>query len=142
MALRVVRAPQVVSAYEGTLTEVPASEAYEHSELLLYKASLLDQAGRLDEALTLLDTSKVRARSLASAAALALGGRALPPPPLPPWRAAAEVALGRGSCASRVLVQPARWAGARCSSGAGMQRKRGGASGCGVAVAAHARAHG
>jgi hypothetical protein len=28
---------QVLEAYEKTLTEVPASEAYEHSELILYK---------------------------------------------------------------------------------------------------------
>ena len=38
--------PQVINAYEGTQEEgVPASEAYEHSELLLYKAMVLQVGG-------------------------------------------------------------------------------------------------
>ncbi|GFH18774.1 TPR_REGION domain-containing protein, partial [Haematococcus lacustris] len=51
-------AVEVLQAYEATLTEVAPSEAYEHSELLLYKAMVLDEGGRLEEALTLLDSSK------------------------------------------------------------------------------------
>jgi len=50
-------AVQVIEAYEGTIEEVPASEAYEHSEMLLYKATILAEAGKLAEALAVLDTA-------------------------------------------------------------------------------------
>ncbi len=52
---------QVLEAYENSLSEVPASEAYEFSELLLYKALVLDEGGKLEDALNLLDKQKVRA---------------------------------------------------------------------------------
>lgn len=48
-------AVQVLDAYEGTQQEEPASEAYERSELLLYKASVLAEGGKHAEALSLLD---------------------------------------------------------------------------------------
>lgn len=40
--------------------EIPASEAYEHSELLLYKAQALAEGGQQDAALALLDAEQVR----------------------------------------------------------------------------------
>lgn len=40
--------------------EIPASEAYEHSELLLYKAQVLAEGGQQDAALALLDAEQVR----------------------------------------------------------------------------------
>ena len=39
--------------------EVPASEAYEHSEMLLYRALILEEGGQLEEALAYLQESKV-----------------------------------------------------------------------------------
>lgn len=41
------------------ISQVQANEAYEHSELLLYKAMVLDEGGRLDDALAVLDADKV-----------------------------------------------------------------------------------
>ena len=53
--------PQILDAYEGTLeADVISSEAYEHSELLLYKAQVLFEGGSLPDALALLDRCKVR----------------------------------------------------------------------------------
>jgi hypothetical protein len=40
--------------------EVPASEAYEHSELLMYKAQVLAEGGQQEAALALLDAEQVR----------------------------------------------------------------------------------
>jgi hypothetical protein len=40
--------------------EIPSSEAYEHSELLLYKAQVLAEGGQQDAALALLDAEQVR----------------------------------------------------------------------------------
>jgi peptide alpha-N-acetyltransferase len=40
--------------------EVPASEAYEHSELLMYKAQVLAEGGQQAAALALLDAEQVR----------------------------------------------------------------------------------
>jgi hypothetical protein len=39
--------------------EVPPSEAYEHSEMLLYRALILEEGGQLQEALAYLEESKV-----------------------------------------------------------------------------------
>ncbi len=49
---------QILEAYEGTLDEVPANEAYEHSEMLLFKSRVLMEAGRLQEALNNLESHK------------------------------------------------------------------------------------
>lgn len=51
-------AVQVLEAYEGTLEEVSASEAYEHSEMLLYKATILVEGGKLADALEVLEKNK------------------------------------------------------------------------------------
>ncbi|KAI5063900.1 hypothetical protein GOP47_0020570 [Adiantum capillus-veneris] len=47
------KAVDILVAYEGTLEEdyPPDNERYEHSEMLLYKVSLLEEAGDLDKAL-------------------------------------------------------------------------------------------
>ncbi|KAF5833412.1 NMDA receptor-regulated protein 1-domain-containing protein [Dunaliella salina] len=37
---------------------IPANEAYEHSELILYKAMVLEEGGRLEDALRTLDSEK------------------------------------------------------------------------------------
>lgn len=49
-------AVSVLKAYESTLDEdyPPPSEKYEHSEMLLYKAMLLEEGGQLEEALGVL----------------------------------------------------------------------------------------
>ena len=39
--------------------EVAPNEAYEHSEMLLYRAMVLEEGGHLDEALTHLDLCQV-----------------------------------------------------------------------------------
>lgn len=39
---------------------MPASEAYEHSELLMYKAQVLAEGGQQAAALALLDAEQVR----------------------------------------------------------------------------------
>ncbi|GMH43697.1 hypothetical protein BSKO_11619 [Bryopsis sp. KO-2023] len=51
-------AVQVLSAYEGTLEEVSKEEAYEHSEILLFKATILEDSGKIKESIELLDRSK------------------------------------------------------------------------------------
>ncbi|GAB4819491.1 hypothetical protein N2152v2_006537 [Parachlorella kessleri] len=54
-------AARVLDAYIGTMDEdVPASEAYEHSELLLYKARILEEApnGLFAESLAILDAAE------------------------------------------------------------------------------------
>lgn len=55
---------QVLDAYENTQEEEPASEAYERSELLLYKASVLAEGGKHAEALSLLDSNQVHIRPI------------------------------------------------------------------------------
>lgn len=40
--------------------EISPSEAYEHSELLTYKAMVLQEGGQLEAALTLLEQQQVR----------------------------------------------------------------------------------
>eukprot|EP00250_Pteridium_aquilinum_P018384 c24061_g1_i1 orf=1052-3736(-) len=47
------KAVDILTAYEGTLEEdyPPDNERYEHGEMLLYKVSLLEEAGDLDKAL-------------------------------------------------------------------------------------------
>lgn len=49
---------QILSGYEGTQEGVPAGEEYEHSEMLLYKAQVLEEAGRFEEALQCLVSSR------------------------------------------------------------------------------------
>ncbi len=60
--MALAHAAQVLEAYEKTVTEVPPSEQYEQSELILYKVMVLDEGGRLDEALKVLDNNKVSLR--------------------------------------------------------------------------------
>mmetsp|Transcript_2029 Transcript_2029/g.3159 ORF Transcript_2029/g.3159 Transcript_2029/m.3159 type:complete len:899 (+) Transcript_2029:210-2906(+) len=57
-------AVQLLVAYEGSLTEMPVTEEYEQSELLLYKALVLDEGNKLEAALTLLETSKHEIRDV------------------------------------------------------------------------------
>lgn len=54
-------AVNVIKGYEGSVevSELTA-EAYEHSEMLLYKASLLEEGGKPQAALEQLDASKAR----------------------------------------------------------------------------------
>ena len=54
---------QILTAYEGTMEGKPepaTTEAYEHSEMLLYKAQVLLEGGAYAAAMTLLDAVKVR----------------------------------------------------------------------------------
>jgi len=52
-------AVEVLNAYESTLEgDVMPSERYEHSEMLLYRASILEESGQTKEALEGLDKSK------------------------------------------------------------------------------------
>lgn len=41
------------------MDEVPSNEAYEHSEMLLYKAQLLQEAGKHAEAVAVIQEHKV-----------------------------------------------------------------------------------
>ena len=51
----------ILEAYEKTLTgEPPASEAYEHSEMILYKLQLLEEGGGAEDALALLQREDSR----------------------------------------------------------------------------------
>jgi len=51
----------ILEAYEKTLTgEPPASEAYEHSEMILYKLQLLEEGGEAGDALALLQREDSR----------------------------------------------------------------------------------
>ncbi|KAF9435768.1 N-alpha-acetyltransferase 16, NatA auxiliary subunit [Entomortierella beljakovae] len=47
---------QVLSAYESTLKDIPAKPDYEHSEMLLYHNSMLEEIGDFQAALDHLDT--------------------------------------------------------------------------------------
>lgn len=49
---------QILSGYEGVQEGEPQGEDYEHSEMLLYKALVLEEAGRFEEALQYLTSSK------------------------------------------------------------------------------------
>ncbi|KAG2432388.1 hypothetical protein HYH02_012960 [Chlamydomonas schloesseri] len=51
-------AVEVLNQFEATLEEVPAGEAYEHSEMLLYAAQVLAEGGKPEEALAYLDKRK------------------------------------------------------------------------------------
>eukprot|EP00883_Tetradesmus_obliquus_P003971 jgi/Sobl393_1/14285/SZX72387.1 len=53
---------QILSAFESTLDEVPPSEVYEHSELLAYKAQVLQEGGQPEAALTLLEQQQDKLR--------------------------------------------------------------------------------
>lgn len=50
---------QVLTAYESTLDEVSKDDAYEHSEMLLFKATILEEASSLQDALNHLEKSQV-----------------------------------------------------------------------------------
>lgn len=50
---------QVLSAYESTLEVVSKEDAYEHSEMLMLKATILEEPGCIEDAVKLLDTSRV-----------------------------------------------------------------------------------
>ena len=52
-------AVQVLTAYESTLEDIPKEEAYEHSELLMFKCKILEEMGKFEDALKLLHASKV-----------------------------------------------------------------------------------
>ena len=52
-------AVQVLTAYEGTLEDIPKEEAYEHSELLMFKCKILEEMGKCEDALKLLQNSRV-----------------------------------------------------------------------------------
>lgn len=56
------KAVAILVAYEGTLEEdyPPDNERYEHSEMLLYKVSLLEEAGDLDKALEELNNKSAK----------------------------------------------------------------------------------
>ncbi|KAH7283085.1 hypothetical protein KP509_35G060100 [Ceratopteris richardii] len=56
------KAVDILIAYEGTLEEdyPPDNERYEHSEMLLYKISLLEEAGDLEKALEELNNKLVK----------------------------------------------------------------------------------
>jgi len=60
-------AVQVLNTYEGTIEgEIPASEKYEHSEMLLYRSSILEEEGKAQVALAELEKKKgVRRQPLA-----------------------------------------------------------------------------
>lgn len=57
-------AVQVLNSYESTLEEIPKEEAYEHSELLMFKVKILEDMQKYQEALDLLHNSKVRPISI------------------------------------------------------------------------------
>ena len=59
-------AVRVIEAYENTLEEVPPGEAYEHSEMLLYKIMILEEGAMFEDALRELTTNKVRSGSACS----------------------------------------------------------------------------
>ena len=48
---------QILSGFESTQEEVPKGEEYEHSEMLLYKAMILEEGGQYAEALSQLERS-------------------------------------------------------------------------------------
>jgi len=52
-------AVQVLTAYEGTLEDIPKEEAYEHSELLMFKCKILEEMEKYEEALDLLKEQEV-----------------------------------------------------------------------------------
>ena len=55
-------AVNIIKGYEASVDAAElTAEAYEHSEMLLYKATLLEEGGKPAEALEQLDASKVRA---------------------------------------------------------------------------------
>ncbi|CAL8463644.1 g3178 [Coccomyxa elongata] len=51
-------AAHALKTYEDMQEEVPPSEAYEHSEMILYRALVLEEGGQTQEALAYLDASK------------------------------------------------------------------------------------
>ena len=59
------RGVQILTAYEGTMEGKPepaTTEAYEHSEMLLYKVQVLLEGGSYAAAMALLDGVKVCCR--------------------------------------------------------------------------------
>ncbi|KAG1664970.1 hypothetical protein FOA52_001982 [Chlamydomonas sp. UWO 241] len=55
-------AVEILESYEKTLEEVPSNEAYEHSEMLMYKSRVLEEGGRLQEALEVLELNDAKIR--------------------------------------------------------------------------------
>ena len=49
---------QILKGYEGVQEGVPPGEEYEYSEMMLYKAQILEDAGQCGEALQCLAASK------------------------------------------------------------------------------------
>ena len=49
---------QILKTFAGIQTDVPVGEEYEHSEMLMYQAMILEEAGKFDQALDFLDASK------------------------------------------------------------------------------------
>lgn len=49
---------QILKGYEGVQEGVPQGEEYEYSEMMLYKAQILEEAGKCTEALQCLGASK------------------------------------------------------------------------------------
>lgn len=52
-------AVQILDSFQQTQEEVPDSEQYEQSEMVMYKAMILKEGGELEQALELLQTNKV-----------------------------------------------------------------------------------
>ena len=50
---------QVLTSYEGLQDEVPKGEEYEHSEMLLYKAMILEEGEQYEDALSHLESRRV-----------------------------------------------------------------------------------
>eukprot|EP00959_Pyramimonas_sp_CCMP1952_P226293 4731473-Pyramimonas_sp.AAC.2 len=49
-------AVQVLDSYESTIDgDIPENEKYEHSEMVLYRATILEESGKVEEALACLD---------------------------------------------------------------------------------------
>lgn len=59
-------AVQILDGFASTQEEVARGEEYEHSELLLYKAQVLEEGGQPDKALAQLERSRGELRDLLS----------------------------------------------------------------------------
>ncbi len=52
-------AVQILDSFQDTQEEVPDNEQYEQSEMVMYKAMILQEGGELEQALDLLQLNKV-----------------------------------------------------------------------------------
>ena len=52
-------AVQILDSFQQTQEEVPDNEQYEQSEIVMYKAMILKEGGKLEQALELLQSNKV-----------------------------------------------------------------------------------